>query len=96
MIAVAALYNPFDGIKPSLGPFAPIFQSKIGTFIGLAWALAFVYVAYHLIEATARMGRARRTGYADVLDDAKRELGFSAVAVVTLAAIPALYGVLAA
>ena len=93
---VADAYNPFTGIAPSLGPFADVVGTKIGVFIALAWAIGFCYAAYHLIAGIARASRAKSTGYADVLDDARRELMFSAGSLAGLAAIPVIFGVLVA
>lgn len=91
---IAAAYNPFDGIAPSLGPFQPIIGSKIGIFISVCWAIGFVYAAYHLLAGIARASRAKSTGYADVLDDARRELLFAGASLAGLAALPVIFAVL--
>ena len=59
------MYNPFDGIKPGFGPFAPIFSSWVGILLAALWAAALVYVAVHLILAIAAMAKARRQHRAD-------------------------------
>jgi hypothetical protein len=93
--AVAAEgFNPFSGVSPSFGPFTGLLQSKVGIFLGVAWAIAFVYAAYHLLEGVARAARAQRGGYHGGLDDAKRDIGFAALASVGLAALPVIYAVL--
>ncbi len=91
---LAEAYDPFSGVDPSLGPFQPIIGSKIGIFIGVCWAIGFVYAAYHLLSGIARASRAKSSGYADVLDDARRELLFSGGSLVGLAAVPVIFTVL--
>lgn len=59
------MYNPFDGIKPGFGPFAPIFTSWVGILIAALWAAALIYAAVHLILAIAAMAKARRQHRAD-------------------------------
>lgn len=87
-------YNPFDGITPSFGPFDGLFSSRIGTFLAIAWALAFVYVAFHLLVSIARVATSRRGGYGDDLDEARNSLIRNAGAAVGLAALPVIYGIL--
>lgn len=89
-----AQFNPFDGVTPDFGPFAPILQNKVGLLLGLAWAVAFVYAAYHLIEGIGRCANASRNGYADSLADSKRALVMPIVSIVGLASAPMIYGVL--
>lgn len=88
-------YNPFNGVTPTFGPFAPLLQSKVAMFLGLAWVLGFSYTAYHLVVSMAAVSRARKGGYGENLDDAKNDLFKAGVATVGLAAIPVLYGILA-
>jgi hypothetical protein len=90
-----AAYNPFDGVSPSLGPFSSVLSSKVGIFLGLVWAIAFIYAAYHLIEGLARIARANRQGGAYQVADVRAELGMAAISVIGLAAVPVLYGILA-
>jgi hypothetical protein len=88
--------NPFDWATPSLGPFAPILQSKIGMLLGVAWALAFVYCAYWMVVNIAKMARARQGGLADNLEEARTGLFWSGGATVGLVIVPLVYGVLVA
>lgn len=87
--------NPFDWATPSLGPFAPILQSKIGMLLGVAWALAFCYCAYWMIVSVAKLARARQAGLADNLDEARNGVMWSGAATIGLVIIPLVYGVLA-
>lgn len=88
--------NPFDGVSPSFGPFQDILSSKIGMFLALAWALCFVYTAYHLMTGIARLAKARKGGYGDDLDDVKTDVTKAAAATIGLVAVPVIYGVLIA
>ncbi len=91
---VAQDYNPFNGVTPSFGPFSPLLTSKVGLLLGVAWAAAMVYAAYHLLEGIGRCASASRQGYADNLAEAKRALVMPIVAIIGLAAAPIIYGVL--
>ncbi len=93
---LAAGYNPFNGVSPSLGPFQSILNSRIGMFLALAWALCFVYTAYHLMVSVARLAKARKGGYGDDLDDVKTDVTKAAAATIGLVALPVIYGVLIA
>jgi hypothetical protein len=95
-INLAAGLNPFDGVSPSFGPFQGILKSKIGMFLALAWALCFVYTAYHLMTGIARLAKARKGGYGDDLDDVKTDVTKAAAATIGLVAVPVIYGVLIA
>jgi hypothetical protein len=86
--------NIFNGVAPSLGPFAPILETKIGMFIGVVWALAFFYCGYHLIEGIARAARSSSGGFSGGVMEARRDLGWSAAATIGLVALPAIWGVL--
>ncbi|MDO9380937.1 MAG: hypothetical protein Q7T56_19000 [Nocardioidaceae bacterium] len=87
-------FNPFDGISPSFGPFQGLFTSRVGVFLAIVWAAAFVYVAFCLLVAIARVATSRRGGYGDDLDDARNQLIRNAAAAVLLAAVPVIFGVL--
>lgn len=58
-------YNPFDGVTPGFGPFAPIFSSWVGILIGIVWAGAFIYCAIQLIVGIAKVAQARRRHQVD-------------------------------
>lgn len=87
-------YNPFEGITPNFGPFEGLLSNKIGTFLAIAWAAAFVYVAFHLMVSIARVATSRRGGYGNDLEDARNQLIRNAAAAVGLAALPVIYGIL--
>ncbi|WP_327072040.1 hypothetical protein [Kitasatospora sp. NBC_01302] len=93
-VQLAAGFNPFDGVTPSFGPFQPILTSKLGMFLALAWALCFVYTAYHLMTGIARLANARKGGYGDDLDTVKTDVTKAAAATIGLVALPVIYGVL--
>ncbi len=99
VVAVASViaakgYNPFDGVKPDFGPFTGLLTSKIGMLLGLAWALAFAYCAFHLIIGLATLARGRRQGIADAVEDGKGTLLWAGGAVLGLGVLPVIYGVL--
>ena len=87
-------YNPFNGVKPSFGPFTDLLSSKLGIFLGLVWAIAFIYAAFHLVQALARVANSQKGGYGGDMSDAKRDLGMAAASAVGLAALPAIWVVL--
>lgn len=87
-------YNPFNGVSPSFGPFNGLLSSKLGIFLGLVWAIAFIYAAFHLVQALARVANSRQGGYGGDMSDAKRDLGMAAASAVGLAALPAIWVVL--
>lgn len=93
-VHLAAGFNPFNGVSPSFGPFQGVLSSKIGMFLALAWALCFVYTAYHLMTGVARLAKARKGGYGDDLDDVRTDVTKAAAATIGLAALPVIYGVL--
>jgi hypothetical protein len=86
--------NPFDGVKPDFGPFQGLIGSKVGVFLALVWAIAFVYVGYHLVVGVAKLARARAGGYGDDLARTREGLMMTVVSIVALAAVPVIYGVL--
>ncbi len=92
---VVLAYNPFDGVTPSWGPFAGILTTKVGMFLGIAWAIGFVYCAYNLVVSIAKLSKATKGGYGDSLDESKGDALKAAAAVVGLTALPVIYGVLA-
>ncbi|WP_433860332.1 hypothetical protein [Streptomyces kronopolitis] len=92
---VTLAYNPFSGVTPTFGPFGPLLTSKVGMFLGLAWVLGFSYTGYQLVIAISKASTAKKGGYGDNLDDAKRDLLFAAAATVGLASLPVIYGILA-
>ena len=87
-------FNPFSGVKPSFGPFTDLLSSKLGIFLGLVWAIAFIYAAFHIVQALARVANSQKGGYGGDMSDAKRDLGMAAASVVGLAALPAIWIVL--
>ncbi|MFJ3883439.1 hypothetical protein ACIPW5_39070 [Streptomyces sp. NPDC090077] len=89
-------FNPFDGVNPSWGPFDNILKTKVGMFLGLAWAIGFVYTAYNLVVSVARLSQAKKGGYGDSLDEAKADTLKAAAATIGLTALPVIYGVLVA
>lgn len=93
MVELAA-FNPFNGVSPSFGPFTGLLKSKVGVFLGLAWAIGFCYTAYNLIVAVATLARTRKGGYGDNLDETKTNVLQASIATAALAALPVIYAVL--
>ncbi len=94
-VLAATGYNPWDGVSPDFGVFTPIIKSKAGMFLGAFWAGGFLYASFKLIEAITLMARSKRQGYSDALEEAKSGVGWTAVTIVALAAVPAIYAALA-
>lgn len=95
-VAAKGTFNPFDGISPDFGPFAPLLESRTDKIIAAVWAGAFVYLAYRLITNTAAFSKAKKGRYGKDLDEAKEEMVWSAGALVAVAAVGSIYGVLVA
>jgi hypothetical protein len=90
----AELYNPFSGVEPSFGPFAPLLESKFGMFLALAWIIGFFVCAYFLVEAIARAARSKRQGLGGDLDETRAELVRVGAATIGMASLPVLYAIL--
>ncbi len=84
-------YNPFSGVTPNFGPFAPLVESKIGVLLAIVWAAGFVYVAVSLVIVLARLARAKQGGYHDEFEQARNDVLKPLVALVALAAVPVIY-----
>ncbi|UCM87990.1 hypothetical protein [Streptomyces marincola] len=91
---LAEQFNPFSGVSPSFGPFAPLLESKFGMFLALAWLIGFFVCAYFLIEAIARAAKSRRQGMAGDLDETRGELVRVGAATIGMASLPVLYTIL--
>ena len=86
--------NPFDGIKPSLGPFASVLNNPIGIVLSLVWAIGFIWAAAALTTNLAGFARARRAGRSHQADDALTGAAWSGGAIVLLGAVPVIVGIL--
>lgn len=86
--------NPFDGISPSFGPFSGLLESRLGILLALVWACAFVYTAYQLAIAIAKLARARQGGYGQDMEESRNHVFWAGGATIGLVALPALYAVL--
>jgi hypothetical protein len=87
-------YNPFSGISPSFGPFNDILSSKVGMLLALVWVLAFCYCGFHMTLGFATIARGRVTRATDAIEEGKTTLMWSGAAVMGLALLPLVYGVL--
>ncbi len=94
-VAAADSYNPFDGIDPSFGPFSGLLSSKVGMLLALTWVLAFCYCGFHMVIGFATLARGRTQRVADGIEEGKQTLLWSGGAVMGLAVLPLIYGVLA-
>jgi len=88
------MYNPFNGVRPSLGPFAQYLQNPISIGIGLVWAAVLIYCAIHLLTATTSLIRARRSGRPMQAEEASKDMLFPAVALLIAVLVPVLYTVI--
>ncbi len=86
--------NPFDGIRPSLGPFAGVLSNPVGIFIGLVWAGCFIWAAIALVTNIAGFARARRAGRSHQADESLSGLAWAGGAIVLLGAVPVIFGIL--
>jgi hypothetical protein len=87
-------YNPFSEISPSFGPFNDILSSKVGMLLALVWVLAFCYCGFHMTLGFATIARGRVTRATDAIEEGKTTLMWSGAAVMGLALLPLVYGVL--
>ena len=87
---LAADNNPFEGVSPSWGSFASV-RGIATAALGVVWAAAFVYVAYRLIVAGAKLAAARRAGYGNHAEDALGEMKWAGGSAVVLTALPVLF-----
>ena len=87
--------NPFDGIKPSLGPFASVLSNPVGILLSLVWAGAFIWAAVTLVINIASFARARRGGRVHQADDAVGGMAWSGLTIILLGAVPVLFGIFA-
>lgn len=85
----------WDGVFPSLGPFANVLSSEVGVFLGLVWFGAFLFTAYHVVAAIAGLAKARRERRPESVDEHTSGLLWSGGATAGLAAVPVIYGILA-
>lgn len=86
--------NPFNGLKPTWGPFAAVFESKIQMALALVWAAMFVYTAYHLVVGVGKLAKARVQHRANDYEEAKGDIFWPAVATILLGSVPLFYGIL--
>ena len=86
--------NPFDWATPTLGPFTPVLQGKVGMLLSAVWAGGFIYCAYWFLVSSAKLARARQSGLADNLEEARSGLMWAGGAAVLLVVVPLIFGVL--
>jgi len=89
-------WNPFKKIAPSFGPFAPILENRVYALIALVWALALCYLGYRLIVNISAFAKAKKGRYGADMNEAKEDMVWSAGALVGVAAIGSIFGVLVA
>lgn len=87
------MYNPFDGVKPSLGPFSSILNSPITVALALVWAVALAFAAFHLIMGIVHLIAARQRNRGAGVEAAQAELVMPVVGIVLLAAVPTIYAI---
>ena len=88
------MYNPFDGVTPSLGPFGQYLNPVIVIGLGLLMALGLAYAAAHLVPASLSWIRARRSGRPHQAEEALKDMAAPGVAIVVIVLIPVIYLVL--
>ena len=85
--------NPFDGIRPSLGPFAAVLGNPVVVLLSLLWAGAFIWAAVTLITNIASFAKARRAGRSHQADDSVSGMAWSALTIILLGSVPAPSGI---
>lgn len=88
------MYNPFDGVTPSLGPFGQYLNPVIVIGLGVIMALALAYSGAHLIPAATSFIKARRSGRPHQAEEALKDMAAPAAAIVIIILIPVIYLVL--
>lgn len=86
-------FNIFDGVKPSFGPFASVLASPAKMLLSILMAVAFVYIAAHLIISIAKIAKARNQRRIDP-EDASTSVMYPILAAIGLVALPAAWAVL--
>ncbi len=85
------MYNPFDGVTPSLGPFAQYLNGPIGIGLALLGALVLVYAGAHLIVSATALIRARRSGRPHQAEEALKDMAAPAAAILFVILVPVIY-----
>lgn len=88
-------FNPFDGIKPSLGPFAPVLSNPIGILLALIWAGGLIWAAIALVINFAGLAKARRGDRPHQADQSFQNIMISGGSIILLFAAPVIYAVFA-
>lgn len=88
------MYNPFDGLKPGLGPFAKYLGSPIQIILALVWAVCFAVAAAYLITSALAIIRARRQRNPHAAEEAGKDILAPLGAVLFLALAPVIYKVI--
>ena len=84
--------NPFDQTKPDLTVFRVDFSNKLYAILGGIWALAFVYAAVRLVIAFVKFMGAKKVQHnPDALEDAAADLKITALAIIGLSGIAAIF-----
>lgn len=84
--------NPFDQTKPDLTVFGVDFSNKLYAVLGGVWALAFVYAAFRLVIALVKFMGAKKVQHnPDALEDAAADLKITALAIVGLSGVAAIF-----
>ena len=84
--------NPFDQPTPDLTVFGVDFSNKLYAILGGIWALAFVYAAVRLVIAFVKFMGAKKVQHnPDALEDAAADLKITAIAIIGLSGIAAIF-----
>ena len=84
--------NPFDQSQPDLTVFGVDFSNKLYAILGGIWALAFVYAAVRLVIAFVKFMGAKKVQHnPDALEDAAADLKITAIAIIGLSGIAAIF-----
>lgn len=84
-------FNPFDGVRIGLGPFADVLKGPIGMLIGLAMALGIVFAIFYLIGGAAALAKARQRNRPMDTEDIALQIVLPLVSIIFILSLPAIY-----
>lgn len=85
------MYNPFEGVRPSLGPFGTYLNPVIATGLGIIWAVCLLIAAAYLFPAALSFIRARRSGRPHQAEESLKDVAAPGLAIIGLVLVPVIY-----
>lgn len=84
--------NPLENLKPSFGPFAPVLENTVLTFLALVWILAILICAGLLMVGIGKAVSAWLSDRTEPLATSGKAIGGPIVGLVLLSALAAIVG----